>query len=99
MYHLEKEHIPQAIIKQKKKLLIKNYPSVSEVNSSFCNDGEYLLSVVLSQINKKAMLYKMKSQKKTYLVNRLHLENVSGGVMLQTKFKSVYINLCFQCLC
>lgn len=96
MYHFEKEHIPQAIIK--KKLLIKNYPSMSEVNSSFCNDGEYLLSVVRSQISKKAMLYKIKSQKKTYPVNRLHLENVSG-VTLQTGFKSVYINLCFQCLC
>jgi len=29
MYHSEKEHIPQAMIK-KKKLLMKNYPSVSE---------------------------------------------------------------------
>lgn len=48
---------------------MKNDPSASEVNSSFCNDGEYLLSVILSQIHEKATLYKMKSQKKTNLAN------------------------------
>lgn len=78
---------------------MKNYPSVSEVNSSLCNDGEYLLSVVLSQIHEKAMLYKMKSQKKTNLANRLRLENVCGGVMLQPGFKSIYITPCCPCLC
>lgn len=78
---------------------MKNDPSASEVNSSFCNDGEYLLSVILSQIHEKATLYKMKSQKKTNLANRLHLENVRGGVKLQPGFKSIYITPCCPCLC
>lgn len=77
--------MPQDTVK-KEKLLVKNYPAVSENTNSFCSDGEYLLSAILSLISKKAVLYKMKSQEKTCLANSLHLENSHGGVVLQPGF-------------